>query len=64
MITFNNPKNTTIIAEVKIGKQLCKIFGYTVPSERNGAILDDPDVVVDWGHIAGGGSDANLESMW
>lgn len=71
MITFNNPNNVnikirplTIIAQIRIGKQIYKLVGYIIPSERDGVILSDPNAVISWGHIAGSGSGANLEFMW
>jgi glutamate/tyrosine decarboxylase-like PLP-dependent enzyme len=50
----------TTLLEIEVGRDLCSMLGYTVPSEaesRAGAITP-------WGHITCDGSVANGESMW
>ena len=71
MTMLYNPNNVTFevsplttIAEIEVGLQLCKLFGYNVPSDRKEGLLKDPNAVVGWGHVVSGGSVANLESMW
>jgi glutamate/tyrosine decarboxylase-like PLP-dependent enzyme len=64
MTMIYNPNNValeasplTTVAEIEVGEQLCKMFGYNV----------DPaikDVQLGWGHIACDGTVANLESIW
>ena len=69
MTMLYNPNNVSIeasplttIAEIKVGLQLCKLFGYNIPPDK--AEDEDPNAVVGWGHIVSCGSIANLESMW
>ena len=62
-----NPNNVafeastvTTLLEVEIGKDLCKMLGFQAKqSEQEGGTRIQP-----WGHITGGGSVANLESLW
>ncbi|EEB84732.1 pyridoxal phosphate-dependent decarboxylase family protein [Roseobacter sp. GAI101] len=50
----------TTMLEIEVGKDLCRMLGYTVPeTETSGT-----DTIVPWGHITCDGSIANAESMW
>ncbi|OJJ31330.1 hypothetical protein ASPWEDRAFT_747212 [Aspergillus wentii DTO 134E9] len=60
MTMIYNPNNValeaspiTTVAELKVGQQLCELFGYN--------IKDEP---LPWGHITCDGTVANLESIW
>jgi len=60
---FYNPNNVafeasplTTLIEVEVGLQLCEMMGYNR--------FDNTDEPLAWGHIASGGTVANLESMW
>ncbi|KAF8968538.1 pyridoxal phosphate-dependent transferase [Flammula alnicola] len=60
---FFNPNNVafeasplTTLLELECGLQLCEMMGYNR--------LEGTDAPVGWGHIASGGTVANLESMW
>ncbi|HEV7517628.1 MAG TPA: pyridoxal-dependent decarboxylase, partial [Thermoanaerobaculia bacterium] len=60
-----NPNNVaaeaspvTTMLEMKVGDDLCRMLGYTVPPP------DDTVSSRPWGHITCDGSVANLESMW
>lgn len=50
----------TTVAEIEVGQQLCKMFGYVIEPESK----DRPGEPVGWGHITCDGSVANLESVW
>ncbi|KAH6884277.1 pyridoxal phosphate-dependent transferase [Thelonectria olida] len=59
MTMLYNPNNValeaspmTTLVELRVGKQLCKLFGYNI------------DPPVGWGHITCDGTVANLESIW
>lgn len=49
------------LLEWDVGQRLCDMFGY---HSRFDAGQREESDVVGWGHIAAGGSIANLESMW
>lgn len=60
MTMIYNPNNValeaspiTTVAELKVGQQLCELFGYNTK--------DEP---LPWGHITCDGTVANLESIW
>jgi glutamate/tyrosine decarboxylase-like PLP-dependent enzyme len=62
MTMLYNPNNValeaspmTTLVELRVGKQLCKLFGYNV---------DEFKSPLAWGHITCGGTVANLESIW
>ncbi|HLO85859.1 MAG TPA: pyridoxal-dependent decarboxylase [Nostocaceae cyanobacterium] len=58
-VAFEASPATTIL-ELLVGDDLCKMLGYTIPSEEeinNGAIRP-------WGHITCGGTIANIEAIW
>jgi len=64
MTMIYNPNNValeaspmTTVAEIEVGEQLCKMFGYNINTMKK-------DTQVGWGHITCGGTVANLESMW
>ena len=64
MTMIYNPNNVSIevsplttVAEMTVGDELCKMFGYNVDPEHKEQPLA-------WGHIACDGSVANLESVW
>lgn len=64
MTMIYNPNNVAIetsplttVAEIEVGEQLCKMFGYNIDIAK----IDQP---VGWGHITCGGTVANLESIW
>lgn len=64
MTMLYNPNNVSIeasplttVAEIEVGEDLCKLFGYNVD-------VDDAHLPVAWGHVVCDGSVANLESMW
>lgn len=59
MTMLYNPNNValevsplTTVAEVMVGEQICDLFGFNSPGRKG------------WGHITGGGTVANLESIW
>ena len=54
-VAFEASPLTTLI-EVEVGLQLCEMLGYNR--------FEDVDEPLAWGHIASGGTVANLESMW
>ena len=63
MTMIYNPNNVSIeaspfttVAEMATGDQLCQMFGYNIDP-------DNKDLPLAWGHIACGGSVANLESV-
>ena len=63
MTMIYNPNNVTIeaspfttVAEMPTGDDLCRMFGYNVDPNNE-------DLPLAWGHIACGGSVANLESV-
>ncbi|GAO18709.1 hypothetical protein UVI_02053150 [Ustilaginoidea virens] len=65
MTMLYNPNNValeaspiTTLVELKVGKQLCNLFGY------NCEVTNSPDIPVGWGHITCDGTVANLESIW
>ena len=62
-----NPNNVafeastvTTLLEVEIGKDLCNMLGL----ETKSATDKTSTIIRPWGHITGGGSVANLESLW
>ena len=63
MAMMYNPNNVTIkaspfttVAEMTVGDDLCRMFGFDVdPASK--------DLPLAWGHVACGGSVANLESV-
>ncbi|KAK2748783.1 hypothetical protein FQN57_000364 [Myotisia sp. PD_48] len=64
MTMIYNPNNValeasplTTIAEIEVGEQMCRLFGYNTDTRRD-------DVPVGWAHLTSGGTVANLESMW
>lgn len=64
MAMIYNPNNValeasplTTVAEMEVGEQLCRLFGYNTDPARD-------DVALGWAHITSGGTVANLESMW
>ena len=64
MTMIYNPNNValeasplTTVAEIEVGEQLCKMFGYNVDA-------DNKDAPTSWGHVTCGGTVANLESIW
>ncbi len=50
----------TTYFEIEVGKQLCRMLGYTVPDDDQTI----EDTITPWSHITCDGSVANLESMW
>ncbi|KAJ5553355.1 PLP-dependent transferase [Penicillium frequentans] len=68
MTMLYNPNNValeasplTTVAELKVGEQLCELFGYKTPLTPVGERQDEPD---SWGHVTCDGTVANLESIW
>ena len=64
MTMIYNPNNVSIeaspittVAEMTVGDDLCKMFGYNTDPEKT-------DLPLAWGHVVCGGSVANLESVW
>lgn len=64
MTMLYNPNNVAIeasplstVAEIEVGEQLCKLFGYSIDH-------DDTETPTGWGHVTSGGTVANLESIW
>lgn len=64
MTMLYNPNNVTIelsplttVAEMTVGDDLYRLFGYNVDP-------DNKEQPLAWGHITGGGTVANLESVW
>ncbi|KAL8819057.1 MAG: hypothetical protein Q9191_007816, partial [Dirinaria sp. TL-2023a] len=64
MTMIYNPNNVSIeasplttVAEITVGDDLCKMFGYNTDPEKT-------DLPLSWGHVVCGGSVANLESVW
>ncbi|RGP63878.1 hypothetical protein FLONG3_9772 [Fusarium longipes] len=62
MTMLYNPNNValeaspmTTLVELRVGQQLCKLFGYNVDAQKN---------PLSWGHITCDGTIANLESIW
>jgi glutamate/tyrosine decarboxylase-like PLP-dependent enzyme len=62
MTMLYNPNNValeaspmTTLVELRVGQQLCKLFGYNVDALKN---------PLSWGHITCDGTIANLESIW
>jgi hypothetical protein len=53
----------TTVAELKVGEQLCELFGYKAPHtpDPTGRRKDDSE---SWGHITCDDTVANLESIW
>ena len=47
--------------EIEVGNDLCRMLGYTVPTE--GKPLR-PGKLAPWGHITSGGTVANIEALW
>lgn len=46
----------TTLYEQTVGKQLCKMLGYNIDSDKS--------PIVGWGHVTCGGSIANIEALW
>ncbi len=70
MTMLYNPNNValeaspmTTLVELRVGKQLCKLFGYKTeePEPAIDTTTADP---VGWGHVTCDGTVANLESIW
>lgn len=70
MTMLYNPNNValeasplTTVAELKVGEQLCELFGYRTPHtpDPDGARKREP---MSWGHVTCDGTVANLESTW
>ncbi|KAB8255989.1 pyridoxal phosphate-dependent transferase [Aspergillus pseudonomiae] len=64
MTMIYNPNNVaveaspfTTVVELKVGQQLCEMFGYNIHEEVTHLPLS-------WGHITCDGTVANLESIW
>ncbi|KAK7420377.1 hypothetical protein QQX98_002800 [Neonectria punicea] len=62
MTMLYNPNNValeaspmTTLVELRVGQQLCKMFGYNIDDEKS---------PLAWGHVTCDGSVANLESIW
>ncbi|BAZ22773.1 group II decarboxylase family protein [Kalymmatonema gypsitolerans NIES-4073] len=58
-VAFEGSTATTIL-EILVGDDLCKMLGYSIPTEAeidNGAIRP-------WGHITCDGTVANIEAIW
>ncbi|KAM0373546.1 hypothetical protein ACHAPY_009209 [Fusarium culmorum] len=62
MTMLYNPNNValeaspmTTLVELRVGQQLCKLFGYNIDAQKN---------PLSWGHITCDGTIANLESIW
>lgn len=50
----------TTLLEIEVGKDLCEMLGYTIPSDAE----SQAGAITPWGHITCDGSVANGESMW
>ena len=69
MTMLYNPNNValeasplTTVAELKVGEQLCELFGYKIPKHiPDKAREHEP---MSWGHVTCDGTVANLESIW
>lgn len=70
MTMLYNPNNValeasplTTVAELKVGEQLCELFGYKTDNtpDPTGARKSEPK---SWGHVTCDGTVANLESIW
>lgn len=64
MTMLYNPNNValeaspmTTLVELRVGQQLCELFGYNIHIEEKTSPLA-------WGHITCDGTVANLESIW
>lgn len=64
MTMLYNPNNValeaspmTTLVELRVGEQLCELFGYNIQVEEKRSPLA-------WGHITCDGTVANLESIW
>lgn len=64
MTLLYNPNNVAIevsplttVAEMTVGDDLCRLFGYNVDPNNKEQPLS-------WGHVTCGGTVANLESVW
>ncbi|KAE8376158.1 pyridoxal phosphate-dependent transferase [Aspergillus bertholletiae] len=64
MTMIYNPNNVaveaspfTTVVELRVGKQLCEMFGYNIDETIK-------DLPLSWGHITCDGTVANLESIW
>ncbi|KAF4124797.1 Glutamate or tyrosine decarboxylase or a related PLP-dependent protein [Geosmithia morbida] len=71
MTMLYNPNNValeaspmTTLVELRVGKQLCKLFGYKVDERKAPFKEEAPQPPVAWGHITCDGTIANLESIW
>lgn len=65
MTMLYNPNNValeaspiTTLVELKVGAQLCDLFGYNSDPAKS------PAIPLGWGHVTCGGTVANLESIW
>ncbi len=54
----------TTLLEIEVGKDLCRMLGYTVPDTDGETDTNGTDAIVPWAHITCDGSVANAESMW
>lgn len=80
MTMLYNPNNValeaspmTTLVELRVGRQLCKMFGYCIGEEedepedenktKNGKEKEKEKPLA-WGHITCDGTVANLESIW
>ncbi|KAE8368365.1 pyridoxal-dependent decarboxylase domain protein [Aspergillus caelatus] len=64
MTMIYNPNNVaveaspfTTVVELRVGKQLCEMFGYNTDEHKK-------ELPLSWGHITCDGTVANLESIW
>ncbi|KAE8153195.1 PLP-dependent transferase [Aspergillus avenaceus] len=81
MTMLYNPNNValeaspvTTVVELKVGQQLCKLFGFNPPidfstskqatTEAPNADAEPAKYPVGWGHVTCDGTVANLESIW
>lgn len=58
-VAFEASPATTIL-EMLVGDDLCKMLGYTIPTEAE----IDAGAIRPWGHITCGGTIANIEAIW
>lgn len=68
MTMLYNPNNValeasplTTVAELKVGEQLCELFGYRTRQTSDETRQCEPE---SWGHVTCDGTVANLESIW
>lgn len=69
MTMLYNPNNValeasplTTVAELKVGEQLCELFGYKIPTPHPDKAREHEPM--SWGHVTCDGTVANLESIW